>query len=287
MSAFAASARFAPARTLDDEARAALFNRGYEGYEVPLHLDAAALREHVRLHDVDLDVSRVASTVDGPVGFVYVAKRDARAWIGGMGVVPEARRAGLGRALMQAAIEGARDAGADEIVLEVLRPNERARRLYESLGFRTVRELEVWTLVAEPPAGCATALPVDEARAWIAAHRTAPEAWQLGDASVDRIASPERPLIGLQVREGPRRIAAVVGVASPQRASLLQAAFVDGDASGAARALVAELRRRAPALRALNVAAGSPVSAAMRHAGATLEAGQFEMTLALAEARGA
>lgn len=50
-------------------------------------------------------------------------------------VVPERRGQGLGRALMQAAIEHARSHGADRIELGTSDDDTVARRLYESLGF--------------------------------------------------------------------------------------------------------------------------------------------------------
>jgi ribosomal protein S18 acetylase RimI-like enzyme len=50
-------------------------------------------------------------------------------------VVPDRRRRGLGRALMETAIRIARARGADSMDIGVDEPDEAARRLYESLGF--------------------------------------------------------------------------------------------------------------------------------------------------------
>jgi ribosomal protein S18 acetylase RimI-like enzyme len=50
-------------------------------------------------------------------------------------VVPDMRRRGLGRALMLAAIEHARDVGADHMDLGTGEQDVAARALYESLGF--------------------------------------------------------------------------------------------------------------------------------------------------------
>jgi ribosomal protein S18 acetylase RimI-like enzyme len=50
-------------------------------------------------------------------------------------VVPERRGRGIGRALMQAAIELARDRGADYMDLNTSEQDVAARSLYESLGF--------------------------------------------------------------------------------------------------------------------------------------------------------
>jgi ribosomal protein S18 acetylase RimI-like enzyme len=50
-------------------------------------------------------------------------------------VKPARRGAGLGRALMEAAVQEARDRGADWMDIGVDEPDVPARRLYESLGF--------------------------------------------------------------------------------------------------------------------------------------------------------
>jgi ribosomal protein S18 acetylase RimI-like enzyme len=55
--------------------------------------------------------------------------------IWGMYVRPNARRTGIGRRLVEAVIDLARDR-VELIQLTVVRDNEQARRLYASLGFR-------------------------------------------------------------------------------------------------------------------------------------------------------
>ena len=78
---------------------------------------------------------------DGPDG-VAVLRFRAAIWSPGLEcylaelyVAPARRRRGLGRALMEAAIEEARGRGADTIEIGVDEPDVAARRLYESLGF--------------------------------------------------------------------------------------------------------------------------------------------------------
>jgi ribosomal protein S18 acetylase RimI-like enzyme len=51
-------------------------------------------------------------------------------------VAPEARRAGVGRALVEAAIEAARALGAEQLELAVGAHNAPAIELYQQLGFR-------------------------------------------------------------------------------------------------------------------------------------------------------
>jgi ribosomal protein S18 acetylase RimI-like enzyme len=122
-----------------------LFNRGYEGYFVPMHVDEPTLKYMAEAWDIDPARSRVAPGE----GLCNLAIRGDRGWIGGIGVVPEARRKGVGRALMEAVLELA----PPTVLLEVIVQNEPAIRLYESLGFERTRVLEVWRVEApEAPA---------------------------------------------------------------------------------------------------------------------------------------
>ena len=55
--------------------------------------------------------------------------------INGLAVDPELGGRGIGQALMEAIVEEARARGGRKISLRVFAPNERARRLYERVGF--------------------------------------------------------------------------------------------------------------------------------------------------------
>ena len=78
-----------PADRLSDDQLAALFNRGYSDYYVPITLDAAAFRGLVTANDIDLAASRVGGRDGAPVAFAMLAMRGRRGWIGGVGVVPK------------------------------------------------------------------------------------------------------------------------------------------------------------------------------------------------------
>lgn len=64
--------------------------------------------------------------------------RSGQADIQTIAVAPEARRHGIGRALMHALMVEARDRGAGELFLEVRDDNPSAQRLYDSLGFERI-----------------------------------------------------------------------------------------------------------------------------------------------------
>ncbi|MCH7478585.1 MAG: GNAT family N-acetyltransferase, partial [SAR324 cluster bacterium] len=72
---------------------------------------------------------------DGPVGLIH--------WVG---VHPEHRGAGLGKALNALAVKRLADLGYDEAWLNTSRSREAAVRLYESLGFEVYRELYTYEL---------------------------------------------------------------------------------------------------------------------------------------------
>ncbi len=116
------------------------------------------------------------------VGNATVSRaRNRSAWIiSNVAVLPAYRGRGIGRRLMEAAIEHARSHGGRQVVLQVRRDNEPAKRLYQSLGFHTVgvvHELHVASAQERPwfsPPGVAVRLP--DPNHWRAARRLALEA---------------------------------------------------------------------------------------------------------------
>jgi ribosomal protein S18 acetylase RimI-like enzyme len=83
-------------------------------------------------------VSEVNGTIAGYVKLRQATELKASRHVlhvAGLAVSPAHQRQGIGRALMEAAIEQARRRGARRLTLRVLGPNTRAQALYESLGF--------------------------------------------------------------------------------------------------------------------------------------------------------
>jgi len=76
-----------------------------------------------------------ADRISGPAGFILCRVAAGVCDLAAMGVVPAARRQGLGRALLAAACTEARRLGAGEMFLEVAEANVAARALYLSEGF--------------------------------------------------------------------------------------------------------------------------------------------------------
>ena len=108
---------------------------------------------HASAFDEGWSAAVLAELIASPGAFAWLAARDGEGAPDGfvlgrvaadeaeiitLAVRRGARRAGVGRALMAAAMDGARAAGADRIFLEVAEDNPAARALYATLGFAEV-----------------------------------------------------------------------------------------------------------------------------------------------------
>lgn len=124
-----------------DDARAAaeMMHRFNREYDEPIdEPDVLEQRYREQLGSGDVTVLLGG---DGPDGFSQLRYRgqiysDARAaYLEELYVVPDRRGEGLGRALLEAAMEAARSDGADMIDLGTSVDDTAARGLYESMGF--------------------------------------------------------------------------------------------------------------------------------------------------------
>ncbi len=258
-----------PAESLALGELAALFREGFSDYQVPLALDEAAFAEHVAQNDIDLACSRVA-LAERPAALALIARRAARAWIGGMATVPAYRRRGLGERALLDAIGAAARLGCEAVWLEVLEDNEPALTLYEKLGFERVRALDVWILEA-PRSPAARPADAELAHRWITSHRLEREPWQRADETIAQMEN----LSALVVERAGETVAAAVYRDRPDATVIMQAAAVDDSAAGDA------LPAGARPLRFANVQAGSRFSRVLAALGARRDAGQFELLLKL------
>jgi len=102
--------------------------------------------------DQDEELAAMSSAYEAPVAAYFVAELDGEI-VGGAGVgpllgaephvcelrkmylLPAARGRGIGRTLLEACLDAARQAGYQDCYLETLAQMDRARDLYESFGF--------------------------------------------------------------------------------------------------------------------------------------------------------
>ena len=264
-----------PAAELSTAEFLKVFNSGFSDYVVPLRLDASALRAHLRENDIELDRSPVA-VAEEPAAFALLGIRGRDAWIGGMATVPAHRRAGLGRRMLDAAIDSAAEAGCTTVWLEVVDRNAAAAALYHARGFAQVRDLVVWSMPAAADGGAeARAVDEREAGAWIAAHREEREPWQRADGTLERLRGAGAALRGL-VLERSGEIAAALVCRDGTSVSLLQLAAVDDEAGEALLRTAAGDR----GLHVTNAPADGRISRVLERCGASVIARQHEMRLA-------
>jgi ribosomal protein S18 acetylase RimI-like enzyme len=254
------------ARSLTAGDRAELFNAAYEGYLLPFHVDESMLAFMDDAFDIDLDASRIAERDGRRVGLANLGVRGEDAWIGGVGVVTDARRSGVGETLMRALHEQARERGIRRVWLEVIFENTGAFALYEKLGYRTVRDVEVWSLAEaaeEEDSGEASEVPPAEARARIRELRTERAPWQRADATIENYGDV-------------RGLVTEAGAALFRATTAVQALQLAGDVEPLLRRL-----RRLGAVSVLNLPVDDPATEALRSLGAEVVVRQHEMLLEL------
>jgi ribosomal protein S18 acetylase RimI-like enzyme len=253
------------ARSLGLAEYTALFNAAYEGYLIPFQLDEATAAAMAEAFDLDADASRIALRNGETVGLGNLGVRGEDAWIGGVGVVTAARRSGIGEALMRALHEQARDRGVRRVWLEVIVENTSAFALYEKLGYRTVRDVEVWSLpAAENGQSAMRESSAAEAHRRIRELGSGREPWQRADATLAHYDDVR----GLMAEDG----AAVYR----QPGESIQLVQIAGDAGFLLRHL-----RTLGAVSILNLPNDDPATAAFRSLGATVVVRQHEMLLEL------
>ena len=85
-----------------------------------------------------VDPEGLLLAVDGGevVGTAMVGYDGHRGWLNYLGVHPDRRREGVGRALVEAALARLRAKGCPKLNLQFVRSNETVRGFYEALGFK-------------------------------------------------------------------------------------------------------------------------------------------------------
>ena len=233
---------------------------------LPFQIDEPALATMEAAFDLDVDASRIAFRDGVAVGLGNLGVRGEDGWIGGVGVVPPARRSGVGEALMRALHEQARERGIRRVWLEVIVENSGAFALYEKLGYRTVRDVEVWSLPAEDGLSESQEVAAAEAQSRIRELGNGREPWQRADETVENYGDVR----GLST-DG----AAAVYRQPGEHVQVLQMA-------GDPEPLLGSLRRLGT-VSVLNLPVDDPAASALRSLGATVVVRQHEMLLELGE----
>jgi ribosomal protein S18 acetylase RimI-like enzyme len=115
--------------------------KAFEGYVMPVNVSARGYEQRFRPEHVDPFASYVYFRESRPAAVVLVARRGWTSRIAAMAVAPEARGKGLGRRIMQTAIDEAVARRDRSVLLEVFEHNTPAVNLYRRLGFEPLRRL--------------------------------------------------------------------------------------------------------------------------------------------------
>lgn len=136
--------RLIPACQYTIEQLAAIYNQTRVDYMVPMPMNAARLAEYIATYDVKLEHSFVAvGEREEMLGVIMLGVRRERAWITRLGVLPNTRRHGIGAALLGGALDQAERLSIGFQMLEVIKNNTPAHRLFLKFGFREIGELVV------------------------------------------------------------------------------------------------------------------------------------------------
>ncbi|TGE28808.1 GNAT family N-acetyltransferase [Hymenobacter metallicola] len=169
-------------------------NRSFEEYFVPLVFTPETFERRFRSEHLDAQASKLWFQGEELVGLVLIARRGYTSRVAAMGLVIEARGRRYGRQMLQTALDEAHARGDRSVLLEVFVPNERARRLYERLGFRNTRELFTFRRVPQPVKAAAQLTEIDQlAVAYLVAREGEQNLpWMITAESLMAAAAPSR-----------------------------------------------------------------------------------------------
>lgn len=227
------------------EPAALILTRGFSDYFVPIQSSPAVLAHMARVDGVDFATSRVAVLDGRAVGVALIARRGWTSRLAGMAIVPEARRHGVGRALMAQLLDEARARQERAMVLEVIEQNAPAVHLYERCGFQKIRRLTGHAgRPATPPADEAPPPPVEidprELAAFVSGHGLRDLPWQIAPEAIAHAGPP-----ALAYRAGPSAVL-ITDPAAPTIGIRALVTATEARGQGHSRALLRALFSRLP-----------------------------------------
>jgi ribosomal protein S18 acetylase RimI-like enzyme len=173
-----------------------LLNRSFAGYFVEINVDGVSLGQSIRSESTDLTVSRVILREGQAVGCALLGRRGWTSRLAAMGLIPEARRQGLGRRVLTQLIAEARQRQERTMVLEVIEQNTAALRLYEQAGFQRLRRLVGYHRPAVAPTGLAadrlTEVDVRVVARMVTMHGLPDLPWQIAGETLADVGPPFR-----------------------------------------------------------------------------------------------
>ena len=113
----------------------------FQNYLVQMQFTPEKYEIRFRGEDLDPFASRVYHSEGMPAAIVMIARRGWTSRLAAMAVAPDFRRRGLGKEVMQVALQEAALRKDRSMILEVFEQNLAAVSLYIGLGFRPIRRL--------------------------------------------------------------------------------------------------------------------------------------------------
>ncbi|WP_207696015.1 hypothetical protein DOK67_0000628 [Enterococcus sp. DIV0212c] len=138
---------FIPINEADFQQVVETWNQGFSDYLLPIHVDQAALEQRIQSLKLSKKLSVIFSMDGEFAGIILLGMETFQQtkvmWVGGMAVVPKYRRSKVASKLIDYAENLAKENQCEQLILEVIATNERAKRLYEAKGFQVINELAV------------------------------------------------------------------------------------------------------------------------------------------------
>lgn len=265
------------------------FNLGFLAYHFPMNQTPDGLAQMIHENDVRLADSTVLYVDGSLAGVGLVGVRQARGWVAGMGVAPAWRGQGVGAKLLEQLLLRMREIGLQRAQLEALEVNTPAVKLYQRMGFSTLRPLAVYHGPLQADALRTTARRDPFARVRVVAprlalnhfaeyHAVAP-AWQ---RERDTLLRTRGAVEGVGLWQGAQLRAYLLFSRQSAGFSLLDAGAQAMDADARRDDIVRLLRalvEPAPEsiVRAINTPPGDPLGAALDALGCPIAITQREM----------
>jgi ribosomal protein S18 acetylase RimI-like enzyme len=133
-----------PATEADLPALRALYAEFFAEYPPPAYRSIELEHELAEVEDIARnEIALLAEENGTPVGFTLARPREGTGYISDLFVRDEARRRGVAKALLAAAVEALHAQGLSHVTVDVDEQNAPARAVYDRLGFRTEQRLLV------------------------------------------------------------------------------------------------------------------------------------------------
>ncbi len=172
---------------------AGVLNLGFSDYLVPIQLDLPHFHDLLRTSHIDVSLSKVVLKDGKALGVALIARRGWSSRLAGMPIIPEARGQKVGAWLMEQLIVEAKSRGDRRMELEVIQQNEPAVKLYQKVGFQTIRRLVGYKL--ESPSGKPdglTEIDVRQLANLVNLHGLPNLPWQLSGENLAPTGPPQR-----------------------------------------------------------------------------------------------